>query len=352
MKSLTSFLRFSLRVPTINSTSRTNATTRVSNVRRATNVMSSGAVDCYDFCSRRRWFSSVVPEEVSTENSLTLSVPSNLQLVDENILQKDLEEIEEELVPIERYLFPKLHKDTKAELPIHRFREPGTVHSEFTAKLDPNIFSVALRKDIVLEMVRYQRNKIRQPQSAKRRKDIAGSNKKPWNQKGLGRAQFGNKRNSIWKGGQKAHGPVLRNFNIYTNRKQRAMALMITLAAKLEEDNIMVVDELSADRVKTKDISTLLKQHNLSRYRCLLVDERVSPEFEKSTDNLPLHTTMEQRKTNVYDLMKRDKLVITAPALESLQKRVMEQYLHKGKMKSYLRNMQEYLAATRTTSVG
>ena len=294
----------------------------------------------------RRCFSDVKPDVENVENSLTLSMPSNLHLADEKVLEKDLETIEEELVPPERYLFAKLHKDTKAELPVHKFRAPGEIHGEMTAKLDPNIFSVALRKDIVLEMVRYQRNKIRQPQSAKRRKDIAGSNKKPWAQKGLGRAQFGHKRNSVWKGGQKAHGPVLRNFNIYTNRKQRAMALMITLAAKLEEDNIMVFDEFTVDHIKTKDVFTLLKQHQLHRYRCLLVDEHFCPQFEKSARNLPLHTTMEQKKTNVYDLMKRDKLIITAGALASIQKRVMEQYLHRGKMKAYLRNIEPYVAAS------
>merc|ERR1712146_556897 len=238
-----------------------------------------------------------------------------------------------------------MHKDTRKELPIHRFRAPGEF-SDRTAKLDPNVFSVALRKDVVLEMVRYQRNKIRQPQMTKRRKHIAGSNKKPWAQKGLGRAQFGHKRNSVWRKGQKAHGPVLRNFNIYTNRKQRAMALMITLAAKLEEDNIIVFDEFAVEDIKTKNVFSLLTQHGLHKFRYLIVDDNVTSEFEKSVANLPLHTVMEQKKTNVYDLMKRDKLVITAKALEDIQRRVMAQYLHRGKMKAYLRNIEPYLVAS------
>jgi large subunit ribosomal protein L4 len=99
---------------------------------------------------------------------------------------------------------------------VAKFAAPG----EFTepAPLDPTIFGVALRKDIVHEVVRYQRAKVRQPRKTKRIGEIRGSGKKPRPQKGQGVGQIGNRRNSAWKGGQKAHGPVLRDFSIGLNR--------------------------------------------------------------------------------------------------------------------------------------
>ena len=199
--------------------------------------------------------------------SVAKSLPPNLRLADPKILLPP----EPPIIPDERYFFSILSTDVPDVVPVYSFENPGTVLSNIP--LNKKIFAVALRKDIVLEIVRYQRNNKRQPQRSKRIRDIAGSNKKPYPQKGTGRAQVGNKRNSVWRKGQKAHGPVLRAYTMYTPRKQRALGMMISLAAKLKEGNLVIFDKLSCTTQKTKLLANILSQHGLLDHRTLFLDD-------------------------------------------------------------------------------
>ena len=190
-------------------------------------------------CSIRQLGSgTILSRRFSSEvNALTMGgLPSNLKLDDPDILNEPTPKV---VVPPELFYFPQLN--VKKSIKVAVFNSPGTFQSE-EVPLDPRIFGVALRKDIVHEVIRYQRAKSRQPKKTKRMSEIRGSNKKPWPQKKQGKAQVGHRRNSVWRGGQKAHGPVLRDYSIGMNRKVRAMGLMISLAAKLHENNLVVVD--------------------------------------------------------------------------------------------------------------
>ena len=173
-------------------------------------------------------------------SSLVATMPSNLQLADMKVLEKPQEL---NIKPIE-YLFPTL--DIIRNVNILLWHQPG-LNSDIIFSLDPTIFGMAIRKDIVLECIRYIRHKHRQPKKTKTKGEVRGSNKKPWPQKGQGRAQFGHRRNAIWRGGHKAHGPVLRSYAIDMNKKMRAQAMMIALAAKYREGNLIVVDNLNME---------------------------------------------------------------------------------------------------------
>lgn len=167
-----------------------------------------------------------------------LEIPSNLKLADLSVLK----EIKKITVPQDDYNFATI--DIPKSIKVAIFNNPGS-YSENTEPIDPRIFGVALRKDIVHEVVRYQRHKARQPKRTKRVGEIAGSTKKPYPQKGQGISQVGNRRNSSWRGGMKAHGPVIRDYAISLNRKYRAMGMMIVLAAKFREGNLLVFDNIS-----------------------------------------------------------------------------------------------------------
>jgi 50S ribosomal protein L4 len=168
-----------------------------------------------------------------------------LQLADVDIISGSKKETKPLSTPLsDVYYFPPL--DIPPSIAVTVFSAPGK-NSESPAKLDGTIFSVALRKDIVHEVIRYQRHKARQPKKTKRMSEISGSNKKPWPQKGQGRSQVGHKRNSVWRGGQKAHGPVIRDYSISLNRKYRAMGMMIALAAKQREGNLIVFDKIACE---------------------------------------------------------------------------------------------------------
>lgn len=120
---------------------------------------------------------------MSTNLVVSDALPANLKLADATLLALP----ESPIVSDDRYMFPVLSSALPESLPIFSFEKPGSVVG--SARLSPKMFNVALRKDLVLEVVRYQRNMKRQPQRTKRVRDIAGSNKKPWPQKGTGQAQ-------------------------------------------------------------------------------------------------------------------------------------------------------------------
>lgn len=173
-------------------------------------------------------------------NSIVL--PPNVKMA-ENHLSVFIEEPKMNIEPIE-LLFPPLKVDSSIK--VHKFNSPGEFQSS-EAPLNPMVFGVAIRQDIVHEIVRYQRHLFRQPNKTKRSFEISGTTKKPYNQKGTGKAQAGNWRASHRRGGQKAHGPVLRSFAIGMNKKSRAMGLMITLAARHREGNLMVFDNFDME---------------------------------------------------------------------------------------------------------
>lgn len=177
-----------------------------------------------------------IMKSFSSNANVVANIPSNLHLSNSNVLDDEEEKI---FFSPEMFMFPPLHIPKSTTVAI--FSNPGQNAAE-TAPLVKMVFGVAIRKDIVHEVIRYQRRKIRQPKKTKRMSEIRGSNKKPRPQKGTGSAQVGHKRNSVWRGGQKAHGPVIRDYSISLNRKFRAMGLMIALTAKFREGNMIVFD--------------------------------------------------------------------------------------------------------------
>jgi hypothetical protein len=178
----------------------------------------------------------------------TVSLPKNLIIEDPSILTapikvstngKTEEEFDEN--KLTKYEFPFLPSEIPDHIPIHSF-STGKPLENRSIPLEKDIFTVALRKDIVLNCIRYIRHAKRQPKKTKRMSEIAGSNKKPRPQKGGGTGQVGHRRNSAWRGGQKAHGPVIRDYSIQINKKVRALGMMMALTAKYREGNLLVVD--------------------------------------------------------------------------------------------------------------
>lgn len=173
-----------------------------------------------------------------------IQLPPNLKLSDPSLLEQLAveEKVEEKRLidGLDQYQFALLPSQIPKTVPVRSLSDPNKIVSE--APLDPTVFTVPLRKDLVLNVVRYIRHARRQPKKTKRMSEIRGSNKKPRPQKGQGVGQVGHRRNSAWRGGQKAMGPVLRSYAIDMNKKQRALGTMMTIAAKFREGNLIVVD--------------------------------------------------------------------------------------------------------------
>lgn len=165
------------------------------------------------------------------------AIPPNLHVADASIFDPP----KPALIPTIQFNFPL--SNPPSSIAVTSFASPGV--SVEDVPLNPKIFGVAIRKDIVHEVIRYHRNKTRMPYCTKRPETLRGSGKKPHAQKGIGKSQAGNKRNSAWIGGFKAHGPVLRDFSIKLNRKYKALGMMIALAAKQREGNMFVFDSFA-----------------------------------------------------------------------------------------------------------
>ena len=144
--------------------------------------------------------------------------------------------------------------------------------------------------------------------STKTRAEVRGGGRKPWRQKGTGRARVGSIRSPLWRTGGVTFGPKPRNYGYNLPKKVRRLALRSALSAKVKEGNLLVVDQLSLPEIKTKEMVKVLNALNATpKALVVTADENV----QKSSRNIPGVLPMAAQGLNVYDLLNHDKLIIT-----------------------------------------
>eukprot|EP01006_Ploeotia_vitrea_P066553 TRINITY_DN95208_c0_g1_i1.p1 TRINITY_DN95208_c0_g1~~TRINITY_DN95208_c0_g1_i1.p1 ORF type:complete len:327 (-),score=-28.39 TRINITY_DN95208_c0_g1_i1:68-1048(-) len=283
--------------------------------------------------------------------SVSKTLPDNLILADPTVL----DELPQPIVEESEFIFPRHPKFIPNSIEVYPFNSNNNNNNESdiikSVDLNKQIFGVAFRSDIINNVIRYLRHKRRQPKKTKRMDSISGSGKKPHPQKRQGKAQAGNKRNSVWRGGQKAHGPVLRDYSINMPKKIRALGMMIVLSMKLREGNLKVVNNFHIESHKTKDLLDIISsnEHNdiNATTNTIYADSVMNMQSEENnfhlaSRNIPWINYLPQTKLDVYNLMQKPKLVITASALEELQERIISQYHHTGKHYKYNNVMLNY----------
>lgn len=190
-----------------------------------------------------------------------------------------------------------------------------------TVELDDAIFGAEVKSHLLHAAVRYQLAKRRQGTHAvKRRSDVSGGGKKPYKQKGTGRARQGTTRAPQWRGGGVVFGPDPRDHSIGMNKKERRAALCSALSKRVADNAVLVLDNLTFEAPKTRQVVDLLERFELGDVLVVLPegDEMV----EKSARNLPNVTIIRSGGVNVYDILRRDNLVLTQGAVEALTKRL------------------------------
>lgn len=190
-----------------------------------------------------------------------------------------------------------------------------------TVELPAHLFGLEPRADILHRMVRYQLAKRRAgTHFAKTRGEVQATGAKMWRQKGTGRARHGNKGAPQFRGGGKAFGPRPRDHAIALPKKFRALALRHALSSKAKAQAVAVVDTLDAATGKT---GALRKQFDkLGWHSALIVDgSEVNGTFGAAARNIPNIDVLPVQGINVYDILRRDKLVLTKAALEALEAR-------------------------------
>ena len=185
-------------------------------------------------------------------------------------------------------------------------------------ELNDEIFMSQINVPIMHQAVRvYLNSQRRGTHSVKNRAAVAGGGRKPWRQKGTGRASFGSSRNPVWRGGGVAFGPTPHDHNITMPRKMRRAALYSALSSKLAKGNLVIVDELDFDAPKTKEMARVLA--NLNADRALLVLGESGLNAALAARNLPGIEAVPFTGVNTYNILYHDKLVLTKEALAAFE---------------------------------
>ncbi|MBO0477227.1 50S ribosomal protein L4 [Vagococcus sp. DIV0080] len=197
------------------------------------------------------------------------------------------------------------------------FKQDGTQNGEIT--LNEAIFGIEPNENVVYDAIIMQRASLRQGTHAvKNRSAVRGGGRKPWRQKGTGRARQGSIRSPQWRGGGIVFGPTPRSYSYKLPKKVRRLAIKSVLSEKVAENKLVVVEGLSFDAPKTKEFKQVLT--NLS------VDTKVLVVLESGNDfaalsgrNLPNVSIVESNNVSVLDVVSADKMLITKAALTHVE---------------------------------
>lgn len=188
-------------------------------------------------------------------------------------------------------------------------------------KLEPKIFNIEIKPELVQQAVRTQlANKRKVIAHTKDRSEVRGGGRKPWRQKGTGRARHGSIRSPIWKGGGVTFGPQKnRNYSLKMNKKARRKALLMTLSDKARDKFIVVLDKLELPAIKTKDLLKIISKLPLKK-KVLIILPKSDQKIIKSARNLPNIKTINANSLNVVDVLVHRCLLILKDSMAIIEK--------------------------------
>ena len=187
-------------------------------------------------------------------------------------------------------------------------------------KLKKEIFGIEPNDCVLTDAINTARCGLRQgTYSTKTRSEVSGGGRKPWRQKGTGRARQGSIRATQWRGGGIALGPKPRDYSIKMNRKERRLALLSALSYKNKEKAIVVVDNIDLAGSKTKDMLNALKSLELTEKKVLVIMDELTENVILASRNLANVLLMEPAEINVLDIVNADVLLMDKQALTDVE---------------------------------
>lgn len=188
--------------------------------------------------------------------------------------------------------------------------------------LPKEVFEIPWNSDLVHQVVRsHMANRRVAIAHTKGRGDVRGGGKKPWRQKGTGRARHGSRRSPLWVGGGVTFGPTSeRNFKQKINKKMNRKALLAVMSRKAKDREVLVLDALSLKTTKTKEMASLLKQLPLPRLNALVAIPSHDPHVERASRNIPRVTVMSASQLSVLDLLNHKYFIFPEASLEVFKK--------------------------------
>ncbi|HZK23510.1 MAG TPA: 50S ribosomal protein L4 [Atopostipes sp.] len=200
---------------------------------------------------------------------------------------------------------------------VELFKQDGSTAGEVV--LNDELFGIEPNNNVVFDVVTNQQASLRQGTHAvKNRSAVRGGGKKPWRQKGTGRARAGSSRSPIWRGGGVVFGPTPRSYAYKVPRKSRRLAIKSVLSQKVLDNELIVVDKLELDSPKTKDFRAILSNLEVDK-KVLLVLENTNENIFKSARNISNVKVVSSDNVSVLDVVAHDYLLVTQTALNELE---------------------------------
>ena len=197
------------------------------------------------------------------------------------------------------------------------YNQTGTQVGEI--ELAEAVFGIAPNEHVLFDAVMMQRASLRQgTHKVKTRSEVRGGGRKPWRQKGTGRARQGSIRSPQWRGGGTVFGPTPRSYAYKLPKKVRRLAIKSALATKVVENNIVVLEDLVLNAPKTKDMVAVLKGLTVEK-KALIVTADVNEAVELSARNIPGITVLAANEVNVIDVLHHDTLIMTKAAVQKVE---------------------------------
>jgi large subunit ribosomal protein L4 len=188
-------------------------------------------------------------------------------------------------------------------------------------ELAPEVFEVEVQPEILNLVVRAQRAAKRSGTHATKTRGMkSGGGRKPWRQKGTGRARAGSSRSPLWRGGAVLFGPQPRDYSFKVNKKIRKLALQMALSSRVAEQKMTVVKAIDLAEIKTKAFAAIVEKLGLGK--TLIVSKDADSTLALSARNLPGVKVIEADKLNVYDVLLYPELVMLEAAAQDVQERL------------------------------
>ncbi|MBI4974764.1 MAG: 50S ribosomal protein L4 [Candidatus Omnitrophica bacterium] len=191
-------------------------------------------------------------------------------------------------------------------------------------ELNKDLFTGEVDKKVLYQVtLMYNANQRRGTASTKTRSDVSGGGKKPWRQKGTGRARAGSTRSPLWRGGGKVFGPHPRDFHYDLPKKIKRLALLSSLNSKLIEERLLGIDAIAIDEPKTKKFKSIMDALKLKGNSLFILDE-IDGKIRRASRNLQETLVRNYKDFNTMDVLAHDNVVMTKAALEKLPERFKE----------------------------
>ena len=185
-------------------------------------------------------------------------------------------------------------------------------------ELSEALFGIEPNEHVVHEVVvALLANRRQGTRSALTRSEVRGGGRKPWRQKGTGRARAGTIRSPLWKGGGVIFAPKSRDYSKKVNKKVKALAMKSVFSAKVQDNELRVLNQLVMDVPKTKEMIAVL--NNINAQKALIVLPENNEAIIRSANNIPKVATTTVNELNVYDMLKYDVLIMTQEALQKIE---------------------------------